>query len=323
MTSDSSISIIVCTRNRAASLQRTIDAIGKLRIPVGWESELVVVDNGSTDETPALAQNMRLANMAVRYLAESKPGLSNARNAGLSCARGEFILFTDDDALPAEDWVEQIVSAFIADGYDAVTGKFTPAPQLMRNWMTPMHRGYLGDSVEYAPVNGVWYLIGGNMAFRRTVLERVPAFDPELGAGALGFAEETLFGRQLSQAGFKVGYAPNARVIHDFHASRLTRAHWLATARKHGRTDAYVRYHWEYEDITFPRIKWIYNVLKLHLRRLLQRPPSLEDEGFPLWEMCYVKRIEMYAQFCKERRRPRNYEQYGLTKRGSHSQGIE
>ena len=61
----------------------------------------------------------------------------------------------------------------------------------------------------------------GNCAFRRHVLERVYGFDPELGPGALGLGEDTLFGLQLTEAGYKIEYAKNALVVHFPDKSRL------------------------------------------------------------------------------------------------------
>jgi hypothetical protein len=161
------------------------------------------------------------------------------------------------------------------------------------------------------------------MGIRRLVLERVPTFDAELGPGALGFGEETLFGKQLVEAGFKLIYAHNAVVIHRPDESRLRRRSWLNTARKTGHTLAYIRYHWKHDDIRVPRVKWIWYMLKLHLRRIVQHPPHLESEGIAAWEMSYVESMETCRQFCVERRRPRNYSRHDFEKRrvlGEHCQ---
>ena len=316
MSADFSVSIILCTYNRAASLRRTLEALETVKIPAEWNAEIILVDNASTDNTATVAREATLPNIEVRYLYEPKRGLSHARNAGLAHARGDFILFTDDDALPAEDWVAHMVSALVTDECDAVTGPFTPARHLLRPWLTPMHKWWLADSDAATPRDGVRELIGGNMGFRRSVLERVRAFDPELGRGALGFADDTLFGWQLSRAGYRIKYLPTARVIHQFDVSRLKRARWLSDARQRGRTGAYLRYHWEHADVRFPRLTWLRYFVKLHVRRVLQRPPSLQSEGCPSWEMSYVLNIEMCRHFCRERQRPRNYSAHGLTKRG-------
>ena len=313
--SDLVVSIILCTYNRAASLRRTLEALEKVKIPTDWKAEIILVDNASTDNTAMVARNAAFPNIEVRYFYEPKRGLSSARNAGLAHARGDFILFTDDDALPAEDWVAQMVSALVTGECDAVTEPFTPARHLMRPWLTPMHKGWLADSDAATPRDGVRELIGGNMGIRRSVLERVRAFDPELGRGALGFADDTLFGWQLCRAGYRIAYLPAARVIHQFDVSRLLRTQWLSDARQRGRTGAYLCHHWEHADVRFPRLTWLRYFVTLHLRRVLQRPPPPQSEGCPLWEMSYVLNMEMCRHFSLERERPRNYSPRGLTKR--------
>jgi glycosyltransferase involved in cell wall biosynthesis len=316
MPHDLSVSIILCTRNRVAGLRQTLESLGKVGIRSNWKAEVIVVDNASTDDTARVVRQAKLGNMEVRYLYEGQGGKACGLNAGLAQARGEFILFTDDDVLVAEDWAEQIVSAFRNDGCDAVTGQITLASHLLRPWLTPMHRWWLASSHDARPHEGSRELIGANMGFHRSVLERVPAFDPELGPGGLGLGEDTLFGWQLVEAGFKIGYAPKAAVVHQLDVSRLQRTYWLGDARKRGRSDAYRCYHWEQAGFRNPRLVWLYHWIRLQVRSVLQPPPPIESEGCPLWEMWSVLQMEKCRQFCLERRRPRNYSRRGLVKRG-------
>lgn len=308
------VSIIICTRNRAAALRKTLAALGRLRFPPEWNAELLVVDNGSTDETPMLVRSCGLGQMDVRYVFEPRKGLSFARNAGLAASQGEVILFTDDDVTPEEDWATSLMRPLLEGTCEAVTGQITLAPSLMRPWLTPMHRWSLGSSHDAKLRGGIRELIGANMGFRRLVLEKVPAFDTELGSGALGFAEETLFGWQLAKAGFRISYVQNAAVTHHLDPSRLRRSAWLRAAEQRGRTEAYLRYHWEHSDIRRPLLGQLYYFSKLQLRRIIQRPVSLENEGCALWEASYVLNMVMCEQFRLERRRPRNYERHGLTR---------
>lgn len=314
MSSGALVSIIICTCNRSAALRNTLESLGKVRVPSEWKVEVIVVDNASTDDTASSVQSFTLGNATLQYLFEPKTGQSNARNAGLAHARGEFILFTDDDVLHSEDWLEQMLSPLLHDGCDAVTGQITLASHLMRPWMTPMHKWFLASSHDAQPHNGSCELIGASMGFRRSVLKRVSAFDPELGPGTLGFGDDTLFGWQLTEAGFRIDYAPKARADHHLDSSRLRRAQWLDAARKRGRTEAYLRYHWEHADIRSPYTKWLWYWLKLRVRSILQSRPPLQGEGCPNWEMSYVLHMEKNRQFCLERRRPRNYSRRGLIK---------
>ena len=295
MTSEHRVSIIICTCNRAAALRQTLEAFRNARIPAGWKAELIVADNGSTDETSAVAGNCRLPNIEVRTFREPARGKSNALNSSLDRALGEILLFTDDDVSVREDWVERMVGCLAQGGADAAVGRIELAQHLRRSWMDPSFEGLLAVS-DFK--SGAVELVGANAGFRRAVLGRVPRFDPELGPGMLGLGEETLFSWQLLEAGFKLVHAPDAVVVHQPDASRLLRGSWLASARSLGRSRAYLLYHWKQEDIRAPRMQWLWMASKLGWRRLLQPPQSLDSEGCPPWELSYVWHLEMYKQFC-------------------------
>ena len=312
MPHDISLSIIICTRNRAESLRQTLYALGKVRIHPEWKSEVIIVDNASTDNTAAVVRSTAFASMQIVYLHEPRKGRANALNSGLAKASGEIILLTDDDVVPSEDWVEQVLNCFFQTQCDALVGKVELAAHLERPWMGRLSKGYLAvtDFKAGEPLE----LVGANCAFRRFVLERVPGFDPELGSGALGYGEETIFGLQLLEAGFKVEYAKNALVVHWQDKSRLCRGEWLKSALQRGRSKAYCMYHWEHEDIRNLLLKRLWLWSKLRLRRTLQPLPALNSEGYSAWELSYVYHLSMCKHYCVERRRPRNYSRRGLIK---------
>jgi glucosyl-dolichyl phosphate glucuronosyltransferase len=309
------ISIIISTYNRASALKQTLEALGRSKINPRWQVDVMVVDNASTDDTAAVIRGAKFANLTVEYVYEPRKGKSNALNTAFRRTEGEIILLTDDDVSVAEDWVEQMIAAFDHDQADAVVGKIVLAENLCRPWLSPLQKWWLAapdNQVDEAPG-----LIGANMGFRRKVLERVPAFDPEIGAGTPFFGEEALFGKQLVEAGFKIKYAPNAEVVHRPDELRLRRYAWIDAARKKGHEEAYLLYHWKYEEIRAPHMGWLWHALKLRLRRILQRQPPLQSEGIAAWEMSYVHNMETCRQFSIERRRPRNYSRRGLVKRNS------
>jgi glycosyltransferase involved in cell wall biosynthesis len=306
------VSIIIGTRNRASSLEKTLRAFDRVFVPQGWNPELLVVDNSSTDGTEMVVKSASLSNYKVRYLREAKPGKSNALNSGLRNAQGEILLFTDDDVVPATDWLERMASPLINGECDAVQGRVEVAPDLLRPWMEPMHQVWL--ATPSASFGAPLEFVGANMGFRRAVLDRVPAFDPELGPGASGFGEESLFSWQLCEAGFRLISVPEAVVVHHPDSLRLLRPHWLSAARSRGRGSAYFFYHWEHGDPNRALFRMLWVATKLYLRRCLQRPAVTRHEGCPAWEMSYVFDIERCRQLLKERKRPRNYAKRGLVK---------
>src|SRR5690606_16449022 len=106
-------SVVVCTRDRAASLAVTLESIAGLRIPALVVAELVVVDNGSTDGTPAVVEAFRRRSpLPLRYVRELRPGIAPARNAGMAAARGRIVVFTDDDVTVEPDWLAEMLEAF-------------------------------------------------------------------------------------------------------------------------------------------------------------------------------------------------------------------
>ena len=99
MATEPEFSIVLCTRNRAELLAHALASLQLIDYPKE-QVELVLVDNGSTDATREVVENSAVRfPFAVRYVYEVEPGLSVARNRGISEARGRFLLFTDDDQL--------------------------------------------------------------------------------------------------------------------------------------------------------------------------------------------------------------------------------
>lgn len=175
------VSLVICTRNRADRLARTLDAVAQLAFAGPWEA--VLVDNGSTDGTDqALARFAEGSGLNVTLLHEPRPGLSHARNAGWRGARGAIVAFTDDDCYPAADFLAETVRCFAEADVAFVGGRVL----LYDNEDLPVTIQLLERRV---PVPAASYvrsglIHGANFAFRRAVLECIGGFDPLLGAGA-------------------------------------------------------------------------------------------------------------------------------------------
>ena len=307
------ISIIICTRNHASALEPTLQSLAQAKVPAGRSCELVVVDNGSSDNTAQIVENAKIPNIEVRLVREERPGLSNARNCGLAASRGAVILFTDDDIRPPSDWIERMSAPILSGKFQAVAGGVRLAPHLESEEMEPMHRQWLA-STQYLKPEELDRMVGANMAFGREVLERVAAFDAELGAGALGFGEESLFSRQILEAGFKLEIALDVCVEHHFDASRLARVHLIDAAQRRGRVSAYTKHHWEHTQINHPHYGLARAVLRLMWWRFLRRKQLQKATIAPVWELSMIWEISLYRAWLTERRRPRKYQKRGLGK---------
>ena len=307
------VSIVIPTCDRAESLKETLKAVGKVAIPADLAAEVLVVDNGSRDRTRSVVRQAKVWGRAPRYLYESRPGVSYARNTGLAAARGEVLLWTDDDVRPGRNWIEAMCRPILNSRADAVAGRITLPDYLERPWLRPWHRVCLAVD---APTTGDFDLTGANMAFARRVLKKVPGFDLELGVGTrVGAGAETLFSRQLLTAGFHLLAAgEDSTVVHHCGEHRLTRTALMNVFMRHGRYQSYVDYHWKHRTVWFPAMHGGRSFLGLCGLRICQwllddlNPVIGRREARWLWRWSY------YQQMAIESQRPRQYEQFGLKK---------
>ena len=305
------VSIIICTRNRAESLRETLVSLETINKPADVAAELLVVDNGSTDNTESLVRSFRIANVDIHYLHEQQIGQSRARNLGMAAAQGQVILFTDDDIRFPFGWLDAMCRPILAQETDAIVGGVTIAPHLQRSWMKPHHRSWLASTEEISAANPRC-MVGANMGFSRNVLAKVPAFDEHLGPGALGFGDDTLFSCQLLQAGYRIISAFDVPVEHHFDPDRLTAANFRAMAEMMGRKTAYIFYHWQYERISQPAIRALRSRLKLAFVRATSR--TSRDEAPPLGELQQYQWVGLYGQAAVEQKLSRHYDRLGLVK---------
>ncbi len=230
----------------------------------------------------------------------------------MAATRGEVLLWADDDVRPACGWIEAMCRPIIDDRSDAVAGRITLPEVLQRPWLQPWHRVCL--AVDESPqIN--FDLKGANMAFARHVLAKVPAFDQELGGGAMGAAEDTLFSRQLATAGYRLlAAAEDSTVLHHCGEHRLTRNSLINVIAQQGRSQAYIDYHWKHRRAWLSLLHglaWsarLCGVATLH--RLSGNRPAVigRREARWLWRWSY------HRQMAREAGRPRHYARFGLEK---------
>lgn len=260
------VSIVICTRDRCLHLRQGLAQLGTVAIPDGWRVELVVVDNGSSDETSAVVRAASLADMPVRYVFEPAKGKGHAYNSGLAAARGSVLLLTDDDTRPPPNWIEEMCRPILDGQVDAVQGGVRIAPHLDRPWLRGVLRTWVAEVVDpEIPPEG---LVGANMAFSRNAMLEVGPFDPSLGPGAAGFFDDTVYGWRLRATGRKVLYLPSVAVEHHFDADRLSLKAFLSSARRMAHSRALVA--WQLEP-GYRRPRWL---------ELGQRLPPLVFHAF-------------------------------------------
>jgi glycosyltransferase involved in cell wall biosynthesis len=224
-------SVVVCTRDRGAAIEPTLEAAVALRAP--FRFEVLVVDNGSTDSTPAIVERFVLLRPElVRLAVEPVVGLSAARNAGIRLARGGWIAFLDDDAVPVPGWLEAYDRALAEPGVLSAGGPVVADwSGELPEWLEPRYLPYLSVwDRGPVPIDLVYNELprGANAAYRRQAFEQVGDFDRRLGriGRSLRSCEEIELGLRLERLGARCRYVPEAGIRHRVDAERLTPA-WM------------------------------------------------------------------------------------------------
>ena len=129
-----SVTVAICTWNRSAELRKTLDRMRELEVPVAVEWELLIVNNGSTDDTDAVVESFN-GLLPVRLLHEPAPGLSRARNVAIAEAKGDVLLWTDDDVVVGPRWMTALLAGLQSLAAGLVFGRSEPVwPGEPPNW---------------------------------------------------------------------------------------------------------------------------------------------------------------------------------------------
>lgn len=238
---DPAVSVIVCSRNRADSLRRVLEALA--RSPAADDVEVIAVDNGSTDHTERVVAEVTAgASVRVRYLREPRHGKAFALNRGVASAQGDLLCFTDDDVTLHGGWLRAFREAFRDPACLGAAGRILPEfdgdppPWLPDAFPFPFRYDFGVTAGEArAPA------FGANMAYRRRAFERFGTFREDLGptsANPIGLGEDSEFCRRLMQAGELVRYVPEALVHHPVSRQQATKGFLRAWHFRLGRAMA-------------------------------------------------------------------------------------
>jgi len=203
------VSIIIPTFNRKEKLRNCLESIRKLEYPESL-LEIIVVDNGSLDDTIRIVRNEF---KEVKLVTESRRGVSFARNTGFRHSKGKIIAFIDDDCQVHRGWLRKIVSDFSCEDLIGVGG-----PVVLSLDPTQVSLKFLAVFSAFSHYDlgqrrkHVVYLSGANMSFRREAFD-FTSFDPNLGPPN-AYLEDFDFCETLHRLGFKLLYDPEAIVYH-------------------------------------------------------------------------------------------------------------
>jgi glycosyltransferase involved in cell wall biosynthesis len=229
------LSVVVCTRNRAASLARTLESLARVEPPrrAGWQ--VVVVDNGSSDDTAQVIGRFA-ARLPLAACSEPRPGVSLARNAGVAAADGDYLVWTDDDVTVGPDWLRGYETAIEAHPRAAFFGgpirvRFVgDPPRWLREGLPIVSTAFARIVVPASapPIDACSRALpaGANLAVRAAE-QRLHRFDERLGRqawrhGILSGEETDVLARILEAGGTGV-WLCNSEVLHWIGPERQTR----------------------------------------------------------------------------------------------------
>jgi GT2 family glycosyltransferase len=250
------VSVIVCSYNGGRTLAACLESLGKLNYP---NYEVILVDDGSKDDTAEIAKGFP----NVRYIHQTNHGLSYARNAGATAAKGEVLAYTDSDCMADVDWLYYLIGTLVSGDYAGVGGPNISPPA--QNWIQscvaaapggPSHVLLTDTVAEHIP--------GCNMAFYRWAFENVGGFDPEYHAAG----DDVDFCWRLQQAGGVIAFSPTAVV---WHYRRFTLRAFLKQQEGYGEAESLLRFKhliffgptgtakWRGQIYGTPRFNWFIN----------------------------------------------------------------
>lgn len=235
------LTVLFATRDRASLLPRVLAAFAALQAPPGgWQ--LLVVDNGSGDGTPALLASWT-KRLPLTPLSCPAAGKNRALNTALPHLRGDLVVLTDDDVIPDPDWLLRLQAASEAHPEAGFLGG-TVLPE----WPGPVPPWLTEPAVEFSVLYaqkvrpsgpcGATDVFGPNMAVRRRLFDAGLRFaehvGPEAGNARYAMGSETELLRRLEAAGERGWFEASARVGHIVRPEQMEERWILARAHRYG-----------------------------------------------------------------------------------------
>jgi glycosyltransferase involved in cell wall biosynthesis len=282
------VSLIVPTYNRAERLLQSLRSFRDQSLHPS-RYEILVVDNNSTDETREVAHaGLRDAACEWRYLLEPRQGLHCARNRGILEARGEIVVFGDDDIVAAPTWLERLAGEFDGDASVGIVGgkvkplwDDTPPTWIYDYGSERVHPvfAYLDYGDERLELS-TDYVFGCNFAIRRTLAIEIGGSFPDTFPNHLRHLSGTGENGMIDKArrlGYKVLYSPGALVHHYADVKRANLPYFIDRYRRWAIEDAFEQFRQRSKSSAAARL------MAVALKRLLRSPSTCARRKKPLY----------------------------------------
>jgi glycosyltransferase involved in cell wall biosynthesis len=263
------ISIAICTWNRCELLRQTLEQMTRMRVPADLAWEVIVVNNNATDATDAVIAGFT-SRLPLRRCFEPMPGVSNARNRAVQEAKGDYILWTDDDVLVDENWLVDFGRVTLRHPTAAVFGgpidpwfPMEPDADLCEAFYW-LRMGFCGldNNLPEGRMSQTLPVWGANFAIRRSALGGL-RFNPALGPSPTapgGGGDETTLIAALRERGEAIVWCPGMRVRHYVAPERMSQCYLEALAEVRGR-QAVLAYSGEAGPLWFSVPRWFWRNL--------------------------------------------------------------
>ena len=269
------VSVVVCAYNA----ERTMDAcLRSLRTMSYPDYEVIVVNDGSTDQTLAISERHKAEYDAdpdgprLTIVTQENKGLSVARNVGAAAATGEIVAYTDSDCVPDPDWLSFLVYRFVRDGFVAVGGPNFPPPEpslvpaaVAVSPGGPMHVLLNDEVAEHIP--------GCNMAFTKKAIDEVNGFEAVFAAAG----DDVDFCWRLQNRGHTVGFSAAATV---WHYRRNTVQAYLKQQMGYGKAEALLYFKHPFRFNLLGQSRWLGRIYGELTTAVLSRRPVIYFGAF-------------------------------------------
>lgn len=322
------ISVIVPTRNRVDYLRQALSSLVEQTIPQD-EFEVLVIDNGSTDSTAQLTEeySQQLLNLSRIYKPE--PGLHIGRHAGMQAAKGDLLVFADDDIEAMPSWLASIKDAFSDVNVAMIGGNNyplfleEPPSWLMELWNQGNIYGYKAipslSVIQFTKIRNeisphlVW---GCNFSIRKSVLMDAGGFHPDgMPKELIRFRGdgETHVSRFVIESGLKCMFHPGASVYHKVTPERMSLSYFRKRGFSQGVSDSYTALRNQDAKKTVEKKNLLYRIASRGLRSLknwiflssearqaLSELKQGHREGYAYHQKCYASDPEVCAWVHKQ-----------------------
>lgn len=246
------ISVIIPTLNRSKLLDKTLRSLTEQLINPN-EFEVLVIDNGSTDDTPAVVSGF-CQTLNIRHILEPSPGLHEGRHRGLRESRGEILAYADDDIQALPTWLEGIAESFSDPKVGLVGGKNIPdyespaPPWLDAYWINVPEGKFITyfsllDFGDEKRIIDPLYVFGCNFSIRKSIVLDAKGFHPDgMPQSLIRFRGdgESFVARHVTEMGYVTMYNPKASIRHWVPASRMNVDYLVKRAFAEGISKSYV-----------------------------------------------------------------------------------